>query len=187
MTKSIFLKRLSATVQFILGFALGIGLIAGISGVALFAYYKKMSVLPQKPVFPELKVSPEINADTIESSTDIEPIESNTIQDNEELEVEVKEKEQEQAPQEVPEEPKEADKPEPQLPPNAYRATVTWPQGLSLRAEPSINAGRVGGIEAKANIIILEDSADGKWQRVRLPWSGQEGWVKAGNTKRTSY
>ena len=185
MTKSIFLKRLSATVQFILGFALGIGLIAGISGIALFAYYKKMSVLPQKPVFPESKVSPEINADTIESSTDIEPLESNTIQDTEEVEVEVKEKEK--APQEVPEEPKQAEKPEPKLPPNAYRGTVTWPQGLSLRAEPDINAGRVGGIEAKANIIILENSADGKWQRVRLPWSGQEGWVKAGNIKRTSY
>ena len=35
--------------------------------------------------------------------------------------------------------------------------------------------------------VPLEDSADGKWQRVRLPWSGQEGWVKAGNIKRTSY
>lgn len=181
MTKSIFLKRLSATVQFILGFALGIGLIAGISGIVLFAYYKKMSVLPQKPVFPESKVSPEINADTIESSTDIEPLESNTLQDNEEEVVEATEL------QEVPEEPKQESKPEPKLPPNAYRGTVTWPQGLSLRAEPNINAGRVGGIAAKANIIILEDSADGKWQRVRLPWSGQEGWVKAGNIKRTSY
>ncbi len=179
MTKYIFLKRLSATLQFILGFALGIGLIAGISGIALFTYYKKMSVLPQKPVFPELKVSPEINADTIESSTDIEPLESNTIQDDEEVEA--------TEPPEVPEAPKPASKPEPELPPNAYRGTVTWPQGLSLRTEPNINAGRVGGIEAKANIIILEDSADGKWQRVRLPWSGQEGWVKAGNIKRTSY
>ena len=189
MTKYIFLKRLSATLQFILGFALGIGLIAGISGIALFAYYKKMSVLPQKPVFSESTVSPESNADTntIESSTEIEPLESNTIPDNEEVEVEVEVKEKEKAPQEVSEEPKQESKPEPKLPPNAYRAIVTWPQGLSLRAEPNINAGRVGGIEAKANIIILEDSADGKWQRVRLPWSGQEGWVKAGNIKRTSY
>ena len=183
MTKSIFLKRLSATVQFILGFALGIGLIAGISGMALFAYYKKMSVLPQKPLFPESKVLPESKPDPIESSTDIEPLESNTIPDEEETEVVEEAKE----PQAVTEEPKPASKPEPKLPPNAYRATVTWPQGLSLRAEPNINAGRVGGIEAKANIIILEDSADGKWQRVRLPWSGQEGWVKAGNIKRTSY
>jgi len=51
MTKSIFLKRLSATVQFILGFALGISLIVGISGALVFAYYKKMSILPKKPVF----------------------------------------------------------------------------------------------------------------------------------------
>ncbi|MGB5634727.1 MAG: SH3 domain-containing protein [Waterburya sp.] len=182
MTKLIFLKRLSATAQFILGFALGIGIIAGISGTALFAYYKKMSIVPKKPVFSEPVVVPESATDTIEYSTDIEPLESNTIQD----EVEVQE------PQAVPDEPKQGikaepePKPKPKLPPNAYRAIVTWPQGLSLRAEPNINAGRVGGIEAKANIIILEDSADGKWQRVRLPWSNQEGWVKAGNTKRTS-
>ncbi len=174
MTKSILLKRLSLTVQFILGFALGISIIAGISGALLFAYYKKMSILPKKPVFPEPTVVQETTPEAIKSATDIEPLESNITT------AEIEEKE-------VPEKPQETTKPEEELPPNAYRAIVTWPQGLSLRAEPDINAGRVGGIETKANIIILEDSSDGKWQRVRLPWSGQEGWVKAGNTKRTSY
>lgn len=179
MSKSIFLKRLSATVQFILGFALGISLIVGISGALVFAYYKKMSISPKKPAFSEVTVLEESTVDPIESATDIEPLESNTTQD----EVE----ETEKAAQTASEKPKPAIKPEEKLPPNAYRAIVTWPQGLSLRAEPDINAGRVGGIETKANIIILENSADGKWQRVRLPWSNQEGWVKAGNTQRTSY
>lgn len=174
MTKSILLKRLSITVQFILGFALGISLIAGISGTLLFAYYKKMSILPKKPVFSEPTVVQETTPEVIESATNIEPLESD---------ITTAEKE---APA-VPEKPQETTKPEEELPANAYRAIVTWPQGLSLRAEPDIKAGRVGGIETKANIIILEDSSDGKWQRVKLPWSGQEGWVKAGNTKRTSY
>ena len=177
MTKSIFLKRLSITVQFILGFALGISLIAGISGTLLFAYYKKMSILPKKPVFSEPIVVQETTPEPEKSATEIEPLESTTTPD------EIEETEA----QAVSEEAQEAVKPKEELPPNAYRAIVTWPQGLSLRAEPDINAGRVGGIETKANIIILEDSSDGKWQRVKLPWSGQEGWVKAGNTKRTSY
>ena len=176
MTKSIFIKRLSATVQFILGFVLGISLIAGISGAALFAYYKKMSVLPKRPVYPEPTANLESEADTAETFADIEPIES-IATDEDELEKSSVVTNQTEEPEEV----------EPELPANAYRAVVTWPQGLSLRAEPSINAGRIGGIDANASIIILENSADGEWQRVRLPWSNQEGWVKAGNTERTSY
>ena len=171
MTKSIFFQRLSATIQFILGFVIGISLIAGVSGAAIYAYYQKMSVLPKKPNFTKVAASPESATDSGDDSIDIEPLESNNI----------------------PEDGAEADTPEPEevsepeLPPNAYPAVVTWPEGLSLRSEPSINAGRIGGIAADASIIILEDSADGNWQRVRLPWSGQEGWVKGGNTERTSY
>lgn len=182
MTKSIFFQRLSATVQFMLGFVLGISLIAGISGAAIFAYYKKMSVLPNKPVFSELTVIQEPESDTTESLTNIEPLEANTTEDEIEEPEELKEQEELKEPEELKQEVVE-----PKLPPNAYRAVVTWPQGLSLRAEPDRNAGRIGGIGANASIIILKDSADGKWQRVRLPWSGQEGWVKAGNIERTSY
>ncbi|MEN9566033.1 MAG: hypothetical protein RLZZ69_1229, partial [Cyanobacteriota bacterium] len=119
MTKSIFIKHFSATVQFILGFILGIGIIAGISGTIIFAYYAKMSVVPKKPVFPE-----PIAEQTAPSSTadvEIEPLES-TTKDNFELE--------ETTP------PAEEAKAELELPPNAYRASVTWPEGLSLRAEP---------------------------------------------------
>ena len=173
MTKSIFLKRLSATVQFILGFVLGVSLIAGISGAALFAYYKKMSILPKKPVFSRTTV-PQSASNPIEPSATIEPLESTTVEDEVEK------------PKAAFEEPKSQAAAESELPPDAYRAVVTWPQGLSLRAEPSTNADKVGGIEAKTSIIILKDSADGKWQKVRLPLSNQEGWVKAGNTKRTS-
>lgn len=169
MTKSIFLQRLSATIQFVIGFAIGISLIAGVSSAAIYTYYKKMSVLPQKPDFPKATVSSESDSDAADDSIDIQPIESNTTSEDE---VEVSTAEPEVV--------------EPELPPNAYRAVVTWPEGLSLRSEPSTDAARIGGIGADASIIILEDSADGKWQRVRLPWSGQEGWVKGGNTQRTS-
>jgi hypothetical protein len=173
MTKSIIIQRLSATVQFILGFILGISLIAGISGTIIFAYYKRMSVLPKKPVFSEVQLPSKSESKNTETATTIEPLESDILKD---------EQEQLETDPEANSEELEAE-----LPPNAYRAVVTWPQGLSLRAEPSLNAGKIGGIEHNATIIILEDSADGQWQRVRLPWSEQEGWVKGGNTERTSY
>jgi hypothetical protein len=165
MTKSIFLKRFSATVQFILGFILGISVIAGISGAIIFAYYAKMSALPKKPVFPEA-TSPTAEAD-IEP---IEPLESVT---NDDVQTE------------TPPAAEEVKDSEAELPPNAYRAVVTWPEGLSLRAEPDADAERIGGIENKSTIIILKDSADGKWQRVKLPWNDQEGWIKGGNTEET--
>lgn len=167
MTKSIIIQRLSATVQFILGFILGISLIAGISGTIVFAYYKRMSVLPKKPVFSEVQLPPKSEPKNTETATEIEPLESNILKD---------EKEQLEA---------NSDELDPELPPNAYRAVVTWPEGLSLRAEPSLDAEKIGGIEHKSTIIILEDSADGQWQRVRLPWSQEEGWVRGGNTERT--
>ncbi len=173
MTKSIILQRLSATVQFILGFILGISLIAGISGTIIFAYYKRMSVAPKKPVFSEVQPSPKSESKNTETTTAIGPLESDILKD-----------EQEQLETDPEANSEELDA---ELPPNAYRAVVTWPEGLSLRAEPSLNAGKIGGIEHNATIIILEDSADGQWQRVRLPWSKQEGWVKGGNTERTSY
>jgi len=165
MTKSIILQRISATAQFILGFIIGISLIVGVSGSLVFAYYKKMSVLPQKPVFPPAQT--ESTSDNVEPATAIEPLESNTTSD--EAAAVISEPE-----------------PEPELPPNSYYAEVTWPEGLSLRAEPSIGAERVGGIEFNSKIIILEDSSDGKWQRVLLPWNQKEGWVKGGNTRKTS-
>lgn len=171
MTKSIFFKRFSATVQFILGFILGIGVIAGISGTIIFAYYTKMSAVPKKPVFSEPIADQTTPSNTADVEIEqIEPLES-TNKDNLEPE--------ETTP------PAESVKAELELPPNAYRASVTWPEGLSLRAEPDADAERIGGIEDEATIIILEDSADGQWQRVRLPWNDQEGWIKGGNTQKT--
>jgi len=163
MTKSIFVQRISSTAQFILGFILGISLIAGVTGTLIFAYYKKMSVQPKRPVFPEVP-APESVAQKPAPSTTIEPIESNVSELESESEI----------------------APEPELetlPPNAYRAEVTWPEGLSLRAEPMIDAEKIGGIQFEDKIVILENSADGAWQKVRLR-NDQEGWVKGGNTER---
>jgi uncharacterized protein YgiM (DUF1202 family) len=70
------------------------------------------------------------------------------------------------------------------LPKGAYKARVTWSQGLSLRKEPTQDAERVGGASFNQKIIVLEESQDQVWQKIRLENGEQEGWVKAGNTKR---
>lgn len=72
----------------------------------------------------------------------------------------------------------------PPLEPGTYKARVTWQQGLSLRAEPNQNAERTGGLDYNQQIIVLEESADRNWQKVRLADGEQEGWVKAGNIER---
>jgi Bacterial SH3 domain len=166
MTKSIIFQRLSATAQFVLGFIIGISLIVGVSGSLVFAYYKKMSILPEKPVFPVA---------SSESTQTIEPLESKTTTEPEAVTI---------APE--PESKTEPEpEPEPELPANSYYAVVTWSEGLSLRAEPSIDAEKIGGIEFESKIIVLENSSDGQWQRVMLPGNQQEGWIKGGNTERT--
>jgi Bacterial SH3 domain len=70
------------------------------------------------------------------------------------------------------------------LPANAYNARVTWSKGLSLRAEPRADSESVGGVGFNAKIIVIEESADQVWQKIRIEGSDKEGWVKAGNTKK---
>lgn len=192
MTKSLFLQRLIATIQFILGFVLGIALLAGISASVGFYYLRQLSSAPKKPVYSE-EQAPSKSTDSTEAVPAPEKVAPSTAAAPPETPVkspkitETKPKPKPE-PEIEPEIESESLKDiEPELPPNAYRAEVTWPQGLSLRAEPSINAGRVGGVGYNSELIILEDTADGMWQKVRIPWSGQEGWVKAGNTQRLSY
>ncbi|MBW4541050.1 MAG: SH3 domain-containing protein [Myxacorys chilensis ATA2-1-KO14] len=65
------------------------------------------------------------------------------------------------------------------LPSGATEARVTQPIGLILRDGP--NGSQIGGIEYNDRVVVLETSPDGGWQKVRLPASEKEGWVKAGN------
>ena len=159
------LKVISHTIQFILGFVLGVSLIAGVSAVAGYYYFTKMSSkVPQKPIYEEEKVATEGTKSAIipEKTTDASSIETK-----------------------LPLFPGEAEKaPEPAIPENAYYARVTWPQGLSLRAAPGIDSARIGGVAYNARILILEESSDKQWQRIQIPGNKQEGWVKAGNVKR---
>lgn len=67
-----------------------------------------------------------------------------------------------------------------------YSARVTWNQGLSIRAEPSLEAERIGSLDYNQEIVVLQRSKDEKWEKVRLEDGETEGWVKAGNTERVN-
>jgi hypothetical protein len=150
----------SSFFQFIVGFFLGIILFgAGIAGGAYF-FLTSVATNPPKHLFAEEKSSPEKKATPKPEETKKEDIPK-------------------------PEEAKKEDTPKPEeLPAGAYKAKVTWSTGLSLRAQPNTTAERVGGVGYNAEIIILSTSDDQQWQKVRLPNSGEEGWVKSGNVEK---
>ena len=156
---------ISSLFQFVIGFIIGIGVLAGGSTVAAYLFITNVDKYPPKPLFTEEKHPENVPSDTTTSEA---PAENNGMA-IEAIEVTRKEKTP------VPQKP---------LEPGAYRAKVTWPEGLSLRSRPSIDGERIGGIGYNWEIIILKESADKKWQRIRIPSSQQEGWVKAGNVQK---
>ena len=170
--------KTSALFQFILGFILGVAILAvGATGLG-FLFFGRMTSSPSKPIFSEEKQENTKVAENKESSSAAQPSseqEETAEKKSEEQEVAKVEPEKEEEPEEKEEE---------KLPPGAYKARVTWPQGLSLRAEPNLEAERIGGVEYNWELIILENSSDRKWQKVRLAGSDREGWVKAGNVEK---
>ncbi|MEQ9237534.1 SH3 domain-containing protein [Coleofasciculus sp. E2-BRE-01] len=155
---------LSGIAKFFIGFILGISILLAGGGAVAYYFFTKLSVNPAKPIFAEEQPtkpvkSPDSAKKPAQSAQKPKPSPSPS--------------------------PTPSESPEPEeLPPGAYEARVTWPEGLSLRDSPSLNANRIGGVAYNKEIIILKESDDQKWQRVRLSGSEQEGWVKAGNVER---
>jgi len=63
-------------------------------------------------------------------------------------------------------------------------ARITLDQGLNIRSGPSRDAERVGGVDYNQRVILLEESPDKEWQKVRVEGTNVEGWIKAGHTER---
>ncbi|MBR8837253.1 MAG: SH3 domain-containing protein [Stigonema ocellatum SAG 48.90 = DSM 106950] len=155
--------------KFILGFLLAIGILAGGSFVAALYVMNRASIPPAKPTFandnPSVKGEAPKSAvaegkATSKSKANVASNSTPTPSAS----------------------PKTVESPKP-LPPGAYPARVTWSQGLVLRSEPQMDAERLGGVGFRQKIIVLEQSQDKIWQKIRLEGTNQEGWVKAGNTK----
>ncbi|MCG6136971.1 MAG: SH3 domain-containing protein [Nostoc sp. LLA-1] len=151
---------LSGLLKFILGVFLAMAVLLG-SGVAVALYFmNRSSTPPPRPLFandtPSLGIAAP-KATEVQASPTPPPTATPT--------------------------PTPTPTPTETLPPGAYRGRVTWSQGLSVRAEPNQDAQRVAGAAFDEEVIILEESPDKSWQKIRLQGQ-QEGWVRTGNTQR---
>ncbi|MBN3895610.1 MAG: SH3 domain-containing protein [Nostoc sp. NOS(2021)] len=166
---------LSSLTKFILGFLLAIAVLIG-GGVAVALYFmNRTGIAPAKPIFsndsPSVKAQapkttePGGGKPTLKPGTQAQSSPSSTSTPTES--------------------PKATPSPKP-LPSGAYRGRVSWAQGLSLRSQPNQEAERIGGVGFNQKIIVLEESEDKSWQKIRLEGSEQEGWVKAGNTEKVN-
>jgi hypothetical protein len=146
--------------QFIIGFIIGVSLLAGGTAAAVYYLFIKMPP-PPKPVFAEEQKKPTTQAKTEK------PGEKTTEQ-----QASTEKEKQAEATEEEP------------LEPGTYKARVTWSSGLSLRDNPGPDATRIGGVPYNGEIIVLKESDDKLWQKVRLAGGTQEGWIKAGNIEK---
>jgi uncharacterized protein YgiM (DUF1202 family) len=156
------MKYVANFFQFIIGFFLGVLVLAGGATAIAYVLFANMTMNPPKPIFAEEKQAPKAATPTPEKKL-TKPVE----------------KEVKPSPKTSPEVKKE------DLPKGAYKAKVTWSSGLSIRSEPNTEASRVGGVDYNAEVVIIQSSADGKWQKIRLS-DGQEGWVKSGNVEKVT-
>lgn len=76
--------------------------------------------------------------------------------------------------------------PSPKPSPVTKRARITLGEGLNIRQGPSADTERVGGVDYSDEVVILEESPDKEWVRVRVESSGAEGWIKSGYTEPVS-
>lgn len=71
------------------------------------------------------------------------------------------------------------------LPEGAYAAKVSQSIGLIVRDAPSQDGNSISGVDFNERVTVIETSADGTWQKIRLS-NNQEGWVRAGNVEKVS-
>jgi hypothetical protein len=168
------MNRLSNVFQFILGFILGVLLLVGGTAAVGFVFFSRLAAPPEKPVFSEEKESFNQAAQPKESPQ------------TESVNPEEQQAKEQPSPTPSPEEKKtETNQEKEKLPAGAYKAKVNWSSGLSLRAEPSKDSERIGGVDYNTELIILEKSSDGNWEKVRVVGSDKEGWIKSGNVEKT--
>jgi hypothetical protein len=151
---------LSGIFKFFIGFIIGILLLAASGAAMAYYFWTKLSIIPPKPIFAEERPKPAQVAKKTSSSKASKSKAGKS--------------------------PTPAKSPAKVLPPGAYKARVTWPEGLSLRDSPSLDSNRIGGISANQEVFVLKQSDDEKWQQIRVTDGDQEGWIKAGNTEKVN-
>lgn len=65
--------------------------------------------------------------------------------------------------------------------PQPYQARVTQLLPMTVRQSPQPGTTQVGTVEYNQTVIVLENSADGVWQKIRV--GNVEGWIRSGNVQ----
>lgn len=153
---------MAGVAKFFLGFMLAIAILF-FSGVTAARYFiNRLTEAPPRPVFPNDAPPPDAPPAEEAAAAPVAPPEAAS--------------EAAAAP-----EPSPTPSPEPTPNPEAVERVVV-PIGLILREGSTQDSAQIGGIPYDGEVEVLETSPDGEWQRVRVLGSGQEGWIKSGNT-----
>ncbi|MCC3513099.1 MAG: SH3 domain-containing protein [Microcoleus sp. PH2017_17_BER_D_A] len=142
--------------KFLVGFLLAIVLMAGASVAAALYFAAKLTTVPDRPVFPNDKTAAQIAGAGAKSTAKASPVSTSSDAASGDA---------------------ASEKP---LEPGAYRALVTQPIGLILRDSGNRDSNRIGGVGYKEKVVVLEDSPDKEWQRIRVEDGNREGWVHQG-------
>lgn len=156
---------LAGVAKFVLGVSLAIAILVGSSAAVALYFMYRVTTHPPKPTFANEITQKSKAAPALKKQVQPEKSNPNSTEST------VKEAESETKSTEP-------------LESGTYKAMVTWEQGLSLRAEPGAAAERIGGLDYNQQIVVLEESPDKNWQRVRLVDDDREGWIKAGNIEK---
>ena len=155
--------------KFFLGFMLAIAILF-FAGVTTARYFvTRLTESPPRPVFPNdappaPEAAPSVAAEASAAAAASAP-----------------EAPAEPVVEETAATPEPSPSPEPTPNPENLERVVV-PIGLILREDATQSSAQIGGIPYDGEVEVLDASPDGEWQRVRVLDSGQEGWIKSGNT-----
>jgi hypothetical protein len=178
----------SDLVKVLSGVFLAVVLIVSGSFIAAQHVISQFTTLPPKPTFPNDKPDPNGKPAPNDKAT---PSNKSTGSDQSSTQTPAVKAAQASSAPATPAKPSPSLSPSPSTQPSpqeteaaGYRAKIMLSEGLNLRGDPNRDAERIGGVAYNDQIIILEDSPDGEWQKVRIESSGQEGWIKSGHAER---
>jgi hypothetical protein len=178
------MKQIIGLIQFILGFVIGVLILAGGTAGAGYYFLSRIGATPPKPTFNEETATIPETSETENTQTEEEtpaPTPTPTATPTP-TPTATPTPTPTPTPTATPTPTPTPDEKE-KLPEGSYEARVTWSSGLIVRSSPSMSGGRAGGVYYNDKIIILEEK-DG-WQKIRTT-SGVEGWVKSGNTAKVN-
>jgi hypothetical protein len=147
------------TLQLLIGIALGLALMVGGSVAAGYYLFTKLSVAPERPSFAEEKPQKPV----------VKPAPSPAVSPSPAIAAKVDAS------------PSPSPTPSPEAEAGLYKGVINWSEGLILRDAPGNAANRLGGVGFNQQVVVLEESPDQNWQRIRIVATGKTGWIKAGN------